>query len=81
MRLISLLILVAAVVAVVLFAMQNEGEVTVRFFDYTLTTSMAKLVGAVYLLGMISGWTVIGTLRRSVVRVTEPMYRDTARSR
>jgi uncharacterized membrane protein YciS (DUF1049 family) len=79
MRLISLVILVAAVVFIVAFVMQNDEPVVVRFFDWTLTTSMAKLVGVVYLIGMISGWTVIGTLRRSFNRVTEPMYREPAR--
>ena len=78
MRLISLVILIAAVVAVVLFAMENTAEVTVHFWDYRYTTTLAKLAGAAYLLGMISGWTVIGVLRRSWTRVTEPVYREPA---
>jgi uncharacterized membrane protein YciS (DUF1049 family) len=75
MRLICLLILVVAVVAVVLFAMENTQEVELHFWQYTYTTTIAKLVGAAYVLGMISGWTIVGVLRRSWNRVTEPMYR------
>jgi hypothetical protein len=78
MRLISLVILVAAVAAVVVFALENEGDVTVHFLEYPLTTSKAKLVGAVYVLGMITGWAVVGLLRRSWSRVTEPVYRQPA---
>lgn len=75
MRLIYLLILLAVLTAVVIFAMQNDAEVTLRFLNYSLTTSLALMVGAVYLIGMISGWTVMGILRRSMERVTEgPMY-------
>ncbi len=75
MRLIYLLILLAVLTAVVIFGMQNADEVTIKFLNYSLTTSMAILVGAVYLIGMISGWTVVGILRRSMERVTEgPVY-------
>jgi lipopolysaccharide assembly protein A len=78
MRLISLVILVAAVVAVVVFALENSEEVTVHFFGNEIPTTMAKLVGAAYALGMVSGWTVIGVLRRSWARVTAPAYREPA---
>ena len=76
MRLLSLLILVVVVAVVVAFVVQNEDEVTVHFFDYGLPTTLAKLVGVTYLLGMVSGWTVVGILRRSVERMTEPAQRD-----
>ena len=33
---------------------------------------VSLLVAAAYLLGMFSGWTVVGMLRRSVYRATEP---------
>jgi putative membrane protein len=75
MRLISLLILLAIVVAIVIFALDNQAEVEVHFLDYVLTTSLAKLVGAVYLLGMVSGWSLIGILRRSWGRATAPASR------
>jgi len=72
MRVLCLLILVVLVGAVVVFAVQNEQPVTLTFFpNYGVTTSVAVLAGAAYLLGMVSGWTVVGMLRRSFERVTE----------
>ncbi len=65
---IFLLIFLAAVAA---FAAFNHEEVTVRFFDWSWTTNLAILAGAAYLLGMLSGWTVIGMIRKSLHRVTD----------
>jgi hypothetical protein len=72
MRLICLLILLAAAGAVAVFALENQRQLTLFFFDYSLTQSVPVILGVTYLLGMISGWTVIGLLRRSWNRVTEP---------
>jgi len=71
MRLFCLLILLAVVCAVVGFATQNQQEITMTFFGYNVTSSVAGVIGATYLLGMFSGWTVIGLLRRSFERVTD----------
>jgi uncharacterized membrane protein YciS (DUF1049 family) len=81
MRLISLIFLVAVVVVVVTFVMQNDAEVTVHFFNYALTTTMAKLVGAAVAAGMIGGWSIVGLLRRSWTRVTEPGSRQVYQGR
>jgi hypothetical protein len=82
MRLISLILLVAIVGAIVAFVMLNEQEVEVNLLNfYQLHTTMAKLVGAVYMLGMVSGWSVIGILRRSFERATDPGYRQSAQYR
>jgi lipopolysaccharide assembly protein A len=72
MRLFYLLILLAAAGAVALFALENPEQLTLHFFDRSLTQSVPVILGATYLLGMISGWTIIGLLRRSWKRVTEP---------
>jgi hypothetical protein len=32
---------------------------------------MSLIIAVVYLLGMVSGWTVVGFLKRSIKRVTE----------
>jgi hypothetical protein len=80
MRLICLLILVAAAGAVALFALENQQQLPLHFFDRQLTAGVPMILGATYLLGMLSGWTVIGLLRRSWQRVTtEP--REYAESR
>lgn len=72
MRLIQAILLLAFLGAVGIFAAQNTQAVTVRFLDRDLSTPLALLAVAVYLLGMLTGWTVIAFLRRSIRRVTKP---------
>jgi hypothetical protein len=71
MRLLCLLLLVVIIGAVVAFATQNLQPVTLDLFNFKLTSSVAVVIGATYLLGMFSGWTVIGLLRRSFERATD----------
>jgi putative membrane protein len=71
LRFFYLLILVLLVGAVGVFAYQNAGEVTVQFLNWAVPTPVAAVTAAAYLLGMVSGWTVVGILRRSLYRVTE----------
>jgi uncharacterized membrane protein YciS (DUF1049 family) len=72
MRFICFLILLLILVAVTVFAVQNNEAVTLNYLGSSLSTSLTVLIAAVYLLGMVSGWTVIGFLRRSLRRVTAP---------
>jgi lipopolysaccharide assembly protein A len=69
MRFVYLLILLLALAAVVVFAVQNNEAVTLQFLDRSVTCALPLLVAIVYLLGMVSGWTVVGFLRRSVNKV------------
>ena len=71
MRFVYFLILLIVVTAVVIFAVQNNQSVTLQYFDRSITSSLPLLIAAVYLLGMVSGWTVVGFLKRSLRRVTE----------
>jgi putative membrane protein len=71
MRFIYGVVLLALLVCVTLFVLQNRTDVTLKYLDRTLTTSVALLVTAVYALGMITGWTVLGFLRRSLHRVSQ----------
>jgi lipopolysaccharide assembly protein A len=71
MRIVYFLILFILLAAVVVFAVQNDEAVTLRFFYRSVSSSLALLIAVVYLLGMISGWTVVGFLRRSVRGLTE----------
>jgi hypothetical protein len=41
------------------------------YFDRSVSTTLPLQITAVYLLGMVSGWTVVGFLRRSLRGVTE----------
>lgn len=72
MRLLYFLILFVIVAAVAIFAAQNDEAVTLRYFDRSITRPMALVIAAVYFLGMLSGWTVIGLVKRSLQRVTVP---------
>jgi putative membrane protein len=71
MRFLFLLILLIAIGAIAIFAMQNNETVTIRYFERSITCPLPLLVAVVYLLGMVSGWTVIRFLSRSLRRVTE----------
>jgi putative membrane protein len=71
MRIVYFLILVIVVAAVVVFAVQNNVPVTLQYLDQSVSTTLPLLVVVVYLLGMLSGWTVVGFLSRSLRRVTE----------
>lgn len=71
MRVVYFLFLMALLVAVGVFAVQNHGPVTLRYLDRSLSTTMALMIAAVYALGMVTGWTVIGLVRRSIRRVSE----------
>jgi putative membrane protein len=71
MRMLYGIILLILLTAIGVFVFQNRGNVTLNYLDRTLTTSLAMLIGATYLLGMITGWTVLGFLRRSIHRVSQ----------
>ncbi len=71
MRFLCLLILLIAVGAVVIFAVENNRPTAVQWVNWSWTTSLAMVIGIAYLVGMMSGWTVLGVLRRSINRATE----------
>jgi lipopolysaccharide assembly protein A len=71
MRFFYWLILLIALGAVAIFALQNNDTVTLRYLDRSVSCSISLLLAVVYLLGMVSGWTVIGIIRHSLRRVTE----------
>jgi uncharacterized membrane protein YciS (DUF1049 family) len=71
MRFVYLIILLVILAAIVLFAVQNNEEVTLRYFGQSLSSRLPVLIAVVYVLGMLTGWTVVGFLQRSFRRVTE----------
>lgn len=76
MRYVYGLFLLVLVGVLVVFAALNSEGVPIRYYDQsfaarTITLPLAEIMGGAYLLGMLSGWTVIGVLKRSVQRVTE----------
>jgi lipopolysaccharide assembly protein A len=71
MRFVYFLFLLVFLAAVGGFAYFNQQEVSVRFMDWGLTSNVAVVTGVAYVLGMLSGWTVVGMLRRSWHEVVE----------
>jgi lipopolysaccharide assembly protein A len=81
MRFLCLLFLLAVGAAVTIFVMQNEQSLTLTFFGRPLTAPVAALVGVAYGLGMLTGWSVVGLLRRSLATATDFRSREAARAR
>ena len=75
MRFLCFLVLLIVLIAIGVFALQNNEGITLRYLDQSVSTTLPLLIAAVYLLGMLSGWTVVGMLRRSVNSVVAGIER------
>jgi lipopolysaccharide assembly protein A len=71
MRVIYAIVLLLFVAAIVVFAVQNLEPITIKFLGNSWELALALLIAAAYLLGMLSGWTVVGIVKKSLKRVTE----------
>ena len=71
MRWVYLVLLVAIVAITVVFAFQNNEHTTVQFFDRSLTAPLSWFFAALYFLGMWTGGTVVGFVKRAYHRATE----------
>ena len=71
MRWVYLLLLLAIVAIIVVFVVQNKEHTTVQFFDQSLTAPLSWFFVAVYFLGMWTGGTVVGFVKRAYHRATE----------
>ena len=76
MRFLCFLFLVGFAGAVGLFAYENQQTITLKFYDWSLTASVAAVLGVAFALGMLSGWSIVGMLRRSWHRLTENEERE-----
>ena len=72
MRVIYMLILLLLLGAIGIFALQNRETITLQYLDRSVSCPLALLIGIVYVLGMVSGWTVVGFVQRSLRRVSQP---------
>jgi len=82
MRLIYFIFLLAFVGAVAVLAYENQNTVNLTIFNKSIDTNVPVLVGLTYLAGMLSGWTIVGILRRSIHHVLErPIPGEYARAR
>jgi uncharacterized integral membrane protein len=68
MRWVYLVLLLAIVTIVVVFVAQNRENQTVLFFNQRLTAPLSIYFVAVYFLGMWSGGTVVGFVKRAYQR-------------
>ena len=57
--------------AVGIFAVQNTDVITVNFWTWKIVGPLAPIAIAIYILGMLSGWTVVAFVRQSLRRVRE----------
>jgi uncharacterized integral membrane protein len=71
MRVVYAFALVVILAAVVVFAWQNDERAALRFLHWSVSLPMALFIAIVYVLGMVSGWSVFGFLKRSIQRVAE----------
>ena len=71
MRFIQAVLLLAFLGAILIFAWQNNQTVTISFLKWGITAPNALVIIVVYLLGMLTGWTVVAYLQRSIRQVTE----------
>ena len=71
MRFLCFLFLAVFAGAAVAFAIQNQHETTVTFLNWQVTQPIAVVIAVSFALGMFSGWSIVGMLRRSVYRTSE----------
>ena len=76
MRFLYFLFLVLLTGVVALFAYFNQDTVTVRYWDYSVTTTLPVIAGVIYLLGMVTGWTLLRMVSRSARSVMESVRRE-----
>jgi lipopolysaccharide assembly protein A len=68
MRWVYLTIIIVFVVAVIIFAAQNFQVVTLSFLGMSIRTPFAVLIAVIYLLGAVTGGSLLALLRRSIER-------------
>jgi uncharacterized integral membrane protein len=67
MRALQAILLLVFLSVLSIFCFQNKGELTLTFLQWRLPSLPTALVlVGTYLLGMLSGWTVVGFIRRSL---------------
>jgi uncharacterized integral membrane protein len=71
MRWLYLVLLLVIVTMIVVFVAQNHETETVTFFNRKLTAPMSFFFVAVYFLGMWTGGTVVGFVKRAYQHATE----------
>lgn len=71
MRVIYTVILILFVAAIAVFCVQNMETVSVAYLDWSASLPLPLLTLIIYVLGMLSGGTLLSLLRRSLRRATQ----------
>jgi lipopolysaccharide assembly protein A len=66
MRWVYLAIVIVFVAAIVIFAFQNLGMVTMSFLGFSVNAPLAIVAAIVYVLGAFTGGSLFGLLRHSL---------------
>lgn len=66
MRWVYLAIVIVFVAAILIFAFQNLGIVTMSFLGFSVSAPLAIVAGVVYVLGAFTGGSLFGLLRHSL---------------
>ncbi len=72
MRVLSGLFLLTLIVVLGLLAYENNRDTVLNAWNWRLEVPLPLLVAVVYVLGMVSGWWLVGLTKRSWQRMTEP---------
>ena len=81
MRWVYLVLLVVIVTMIVVFFAQNRENETLKFFNQSITAPLYLFFVAVYLLGMWTGGTVVGFVKRAYQQATEHNQKQTSQPR
>jgi uncharacterized integral membrane protein len=71
MRWVYLILLLVIVTVIVVFIAQNREDQTVMLFNQRITAPLSFIFVAVYFLGMWTGGTVVGFVKRAYHHATE----------
>lgn len=66
MRWVYLTVIILFVLAIVLFSIQNVQSVTMSFLGFSIRAPLAILTAVVYILGAITGGSLLAVLRKSI---------------
>ena len=81
MRWVYLVLLVVIVTVIVVFVLQNRENETVSFFNQSITAPLSLFFVVVYLLGMWTGGTVVGFVKRAYHQATEHEHKQASQAR
>lgn len=64
MKVVKRILLVLIALLIVIFAVQNSGNITIKLFDWSMTLPVSLLIILVYFLGMTTGGILFSIIRR-----------------